>query len=152
LSQKRRKSRGVVDTSVLVAGVAGMKTSVHESNVASAKFVQRWVEERTFVWLISDEILEAYREVLARMGVRRPLIGKIVNPLRAKGEPVEPARPVIFLLTPTIIIICGCAEYGDADFIVTLTPKDFPRASLRAKVIAPGDPLPGRRAARRRTL
>jgi hypothetical protein len=94
----------VVDTSVLVAGVAGMKTSVHESNVASAKFVQRWVEERTFVWLISDEILEAYREVLARMGVRRPLIGKIVNTLRAKGEPVEPARPVIFLLTPTIII------------------------------------------------
>jgi predicted nucleic acid-binding protein len=90
LSQKRRKSRRVVDTSVLVAGVAGMKTSVHESSVANAKFVQRWVEERTFVWLISDEILEEYREVLARLGVRRPLIGKIVNTLRAKGERVKP--------------------------------------------------------------
>jgi hypothetical protein len=63
LSQKRRKSRGVVDTSVLVAGVAGMKHSVHESNVASAKFVERWVEERPFVWLISDDILEEYRGV-----------------------------------------------------------------------------------------
>jgi hypothetical protein len=60
----------VVDTYVLVVGVAGMKNSVHERNVASAKFVQRWVEQRTFVWLISDEILEEYREVLARLGVR----------------------------------------------------------------------------------
>jgi len=82
LSQKRRKSRSVVDTSVLVSGVAGMKDSIHETNVASATFVRRWVDERTFVWLISDEILEEYREVLARLGVRRPLIGKIVNTLR----------------------------------------------------------------------
>jgi hypothetical protein len=67
-----------------------MKDSVHESNVASAKFVQRWVEDRPFVWLISDDILEEYREVLARLGVRRPLIGNIVNTLRAKGEHVEP--------------------------------------------------------------
>jgi len=67
---------------VLVSGVAGMKNSIHETNVASATFVRRWVDERTFVWLISDEILEEYREVLARLGVRRPLIGKIVNTLR----------------------------------------------------------------------
>jgi hypothetical protein len=69
LSQKRRKSRGVVDTSVLVAGVAGMKDSVHESNIASAKFVQHWVEDRTFLWLITEEVLDEYREVLARLGV-----------------------------------------------------------------------------------
>ena len=86
MSQKRRKSRGVVDTSVLVAGVAGMKSSVHESNVASAKFVQRWVQDRRFVWLITEDVLDEYREVLARLGVRRPLIGKIVNTLRAKSE------------------------------------------------------------------
>jgi len=55
LSQKRRKSRGVVDTSVLVAGVAGMKDSAHESNVASAKFVQRWVE---WVWGAASESLD----------------------------------------------------------------------------------------------
>jgi len=33
--------------------------------------VQRWVEKRTFIWLISDEVLEEYREVLARLDVRR---------------------------------------------------------------------------------
>jgi predicted nucleic acid-binding protein len=150
LSQKRRKSRGVVDTSVLVAGVAGMKDSVHESNVASAKFVQRWVEERPFVWLISDDILEEYREVLARLGVRRPLIGNIVNTLRAKGEHVEPGPTRNLSPDPDDNHICDCAEYGDADFIVTLNSKDFPQASLRAKVIGPEDPLPGRRTATRR--
>lgn len=142
MSQKRRKSRGVVDTSVLVAGVAGMKDSVHQRNVASAKFVQRWVEDRTFVWLISDEILEEYREVLARLGVRRPLIGKIVNTLRAKGQHVKPGPTRNLSPDPDDNHICDCAEYGDADFIVTLNPRDFPDASLRAKKLAPATRCP----------
>ena len=150
MSLKRRKSRGVVDTSVLVAGVAGMKDSIHETNVASATFVRRWVEERTFVWLINDEILEEYREVLARLVVRRPLIGKIVNTLRAKGERVKLGPTRNLSPDPDDNHICDCAEYGDADFIVTLNPKHFPQASLRAKVIGPGDPLPGRRTRIRR--
>jgi hypothetical protein len=33
------------------------------------------------------------------------------------------------------------AEEGDADFIVTLNPRDFPQRKLKARVIAPGDPL-----------
>jgi predicted nucleic acid-binding protein len=150
LSLKRRKSRGVVDTSVLVAGVAGMKDSAHETNVASAIFVRRWVEERTFVWLLSDEILEEYSEVLARLRVRRPLIGKIVNTLRAKGERVKLGPTRNLSPDPDDNHICDCAEYGDADFIVTLNPKDFPQPSLRAKVISPSDPLPGRRTTSRR--
>jgi len=135
---------------VLVAGVAGMKDSIHETNVASARFVRRWVEERTFVWSISDEILEEYREVLARLGVRRPLIGKIVNTLRAKGERVKLGPTHRLSPDPDDNHICDCAEYGDADFIVTLNPKDFPQASLRAKVIGPDDPLPGRRTTSQR--
>lgn len=150
MSQKRRKSRGVVDTSVLVAGVAGMKDSVHESNVASAKFVQRWVEDRTFVYLITEEVLDEYREVLARLGVRRPLIGKIINTLRAKGELVKVGPTRNLSPDPDDNHICDCAEYGGADFIVTLNPKDFPQAALRAKVIGPDDPLPGRRTTTRR--
>jgi predicted nucleic acid-binding protein len=127
-----------------------MKDSIHETNVASATFVRRWVEERTFVWLINDEILEEYREVLARLVVRRPLIGKIVNTLRAKGERVKLGPTRNLSPDPDDNHICDCAEYGDADFIVTLNPKDFPQASLRAKVIGPGDPLPGRRTRIRR--
>ena len=150
MSQKRRKSRGVVDTSVSVAGVAGMKGSAYKSNVASARFVQHWVEDRRFVWLITEEILDEYREVLARLGVRRPLIGKIVNTLRAKGELVKPGPTRNLSPDPNDNHICDCAAYGDADFIVTLNPKDFPQASLRAKVIGPDDPLLGRRTGIRR--
>ncbi len=91
MSQKRRKSRGVVDTSVLVAGVAGMKNSVHESNVASATFVRRWAEERTFIWLVTEEVLDEYTEVLAKLGVRRPLIGK--NRQHAAGQRVNMSSP-----------------------------------------------------------
>jgi hypothetical protein len=40
---------------------------------------------------------------------------------------------------------CASAESGRADFIVTLNPSDFPQDRLSAKVIAPGDPLPGGR-------
>jgi hypothetical protein len=36
-----------------------MKASVPKSNVASAKFVQRWVEDETFVWLLTEEVLGA---------------------------------------------------------------------------------------------
>jgi len=87
LSQKRRKSRGVVDTSVLVAGVAGMKTSVHETSVASAQLVRRWVEERPFVWLVTEEILEEYGEVLARLGVRRQHTARQGRTYQARSHP-----------------------------------------------------------------
>ena len=92
-------------------------------------FAQRWVEDRTFVWLITEEVLDEYREVLARLGVRRPLIGKIVNTLRTKGEHVKLAPTHNLSPDPDDNHICDCAEYGDADFIVTLNPKDFPQAS-----------------------
>jgi len=49
----------------VVAGVAGMKNSVHESNVASATFVRRWLEERTFVWLVTEEAPDEYRRPFA---------------------------------------------------------------------------------------
>src|SRR5260370_38514187 len=63
--RSRRRARGVVDTSVLLAGVAG--TLGHN---ASANFVKRWVN--TFVWLISKQILNEHEEILARHKVRRP--------------------------------------------------------------------------------
>jgi predicted nucleic acid-binding protein len=127
-----------------------MKAEVHAGNVASANFLLRWVQYQSFVWLITEEILEEYRDVLSRLAVRRSLIGRIINTLRAKGEQVNvgPARNLS--PDPDDNHICDCAEYGNADFIVTLNPKDFPQTSLRARVIGPGDPLPSRRATTRR--
>jgi hypothetical protein len=44
-----------------------------------------------FVWLITDEIVSEYKRVPARLGVRRSLIGKIVN-LLEEAELVAVAR------------------------------------------------------------
>jgi hypothetical protein len=82
---KRKRPRGVVDTSVLVAGIAGLKSPQIAPKNPSANFLRNWIEGDTFVWLVSDEILLEYKRVLGSLGVRRPLIGKIVNLLPGRG-------------------------------------------------------------------
>jgi putative PIN family toxin of toxin-antitoxin system len=124
-AQERKRPRGVVDTSVLVAGIAGLKTSGIASKNPSAKLRRDWIESNTFVWLITDEIVSEYKRVLARLGVRRLLIGKIVNLLREEAELVAVARMPDISPDPGDNPFCACAEQGKADFIVTLNPKDF---------------------------
>ena len=34
-------------------------------------------------------------------------------------------------------VFCLCAESGDADFVVTLNPKDFPEERLKSKIVLP---------------
>jgi len=36
---------------------------------------------------------------------------------------------------------CLCAESGNADFVITLNPKDFPQEHLKSKVVLPREPL-----------
>jgi len=103
---------------------------IHECSGLSRTAVQEF--------LVHD--LGEYREGFARLGVRRPLIGKIVNTLPAKGQHVKPGPTRNLSPDPDDNQICDCAEHGDAHFTVTLNPKDFPQASLRAKIIGPGDP------------
>ena len=85
-AQKRKRPRGVVDTSVLVAGIAGFKPPEIAPKNPSAKLFRDWIEEDTFVWLVSDEILLEYKRVMARLGVRRPVIGKVINLIREEAE------------------------------------------------------------------
>jgi putative PIN family toxin of toxin-antitoxin system len=142
----------VVDTSVLIAGVAGFKSELVTLDNPSAKLVRQWVESETFVWLVSEEILDEYKELLARLGVRRNLIGNIVNLLREEAELVIVPRTIEVSPDPSDDPFCACAELGNAAFIVTLNPKDFPQSRLRAKVVAPGTTLPTtpRRRSRKR--
>ena len=95
-----------------------------------------------FVWLVSDEILLEYKRVLGRLGVRRPLIGKIINLLREEAELVPASALPNISPDPGDDPFCGCAEVGRADFIVTLNPKDFPQTLLSAHVIKPGESIP----------
>jgi predicted nucleic acid-binding protein len=137
-----------------VAGIAGFKTAKPTMN-PSAKLLRTWIEQDTFTWLISRAILDEYVEVLRRCGVRRSLIGRVVNLLRETAEVVAPSRSIEAQPDPDDAPFWECAEAGGADFIVTLHRTDFPQGRLTAKVIGPHEPLPSsttrqRQAQRRR--
>jgi predicted nucleic acid-binding protein len=58
--------------------------------------------------------------------------------LRERAEPVNVHASFEISPDPKDDPFCLCSEEGNADFIVTLNPKDFPQERLRAKVISPG--------------
>jgi putative PIN family toxin of toxin-antitoxin system len=141
----------VIDTSVLVAGIAGFKSDKPVQN-PSARFLRDWLENASFTWLVSEEILAEYKEVLRKLGVRRSLIGAIINLLREEAELIEVRSTSEISPDPSDNPFCDCAEEARAAFIVTLNPKDFPQKQLAARVISPDDPIPttGRRRGRRK--
>ena len=146
--RKRPRPRGVVDTSVLAAGVAGFKPDVEPAN-DSAILLRDWVDDDTFTWLMTADILQEYVAVLAELRVRPAVIGRLVNLLREQAEWLEPRRTVEADPDPDDSPFWTCADAGDADFVVTLNRRDFPQAELKARVIGPGDPLPSARRGRR---
>lgn len=134
---------------MLVAGIAGLKPVKVATQNSSARMLRDWAENKTFIWLLSDEIVLEYETVLARLNVRRATIGKIVNLLSAEGEIVSLSFRTSISPDPGDDPFCLCSEQGAADFLVTLNPKDFPQRLLGAHVIAPGERLP---TTRRRKL
>ena len=88
--------------------------------------------------------------VLTRLGVRRHLVGQIINLLREEAEFVDVREESDLSPDPNDNAICACAEQGGGAFIVTLNTKDCPQKKLVAKVISPGDPLPTTRRGRPR--
>ena len=79
----------MVDTSVLVAGISNFKETYAPGRNPSADVLHEWAEEHTFVWLVSEDILDEYKEVLRRLRVRSHLIGRIVNRINEKAEEVS---------------------------------------------------------------
>lgn len=134
---KRRKARVVVDTSVLVAGISGFREPFVSGRNPSADVLHRWAEKRHFVWLVTEDILDEYKEVLKRLRVRSNLIGRVVNLIRERAEAVKVSASVEISPDPKDASFCRCAEQGKADFIVTLNPKDFPQDLLKVKIAAP---------------
>jgi predicted nucleic acid-binding protein len=103
--------------------------------------LREWAEKDNFVWLITEEILDEYKEVLRRLKVRPALIGKIINLLREKAEEVKSRSSVEISPDPEDDPFCRCAEDGKADFVVTLNPAGFPKDRLKASVLSPIDTI-----------
>ena len=91
---------------MLLAGVAGFRNVGHN---ASTSLLKRWVSDNTFIWLISEQILDEYKEVLARQKVRRELIGRIINLLREEASLVPVKRTETVSPDPGDDPICACA-------------------------------------------
>jgi hypothetical protein len=85
---RKRKPRAVVDTSVLVAGISGSREPFVSGRNPSADVLHRWGERNDFVWLITEDILEEYKEVLKRLRVCPNLIGRVINLVRERAEEV----------------------------------------------------------------
>jgi len=138
LKSRKRKRRVVVDTSVLVAGISGFREPFVSGRNPSADVLREWAERDNFVWLITEEILDEYKEVLKRLGVRPNLIGAVINLIRERAEEVTVQVSNQISPDPKDDAFCLCAESGKANFVVTLNPKDFPEDRLKANVVPPG--------------
>ncbi len=136
---KKRKPRAVIDTSVLVAGISGFREPFVSGRNPSADILHRWAERNNFVWLITEDILEEYKEVLKRLHVRPNLIGRVMNLIREHAKEVKVQASAQIAPDPKDDAFCLCAESGDADFVVTLNPKDFPQEALKSKVVLPSE-------------
>jgi predicted nucleic acid-binding protein len=122
---------------VLVAGISGFREPFVRGRNPSADVLHRWAEQNSFIWLVTQDILGEYKEVLKRLGVRRSLIGTVINLIRERAEDVRVRFPVDISPDPEDDPFCICAESGNADFIVTLNSKDFPKGRLKSKVVLP---------------
>lgn len=71
---KKRWRRVVVDTSALVAGISGFKETYLRGKNPSADVLHDWAEEHDFSWLISEEMLDEYKQTLKRLRVRSHLL------------------------------------------------------------------------------
>jgi uncharacterized protein len=134
---RKRKPRGVVDTSVLVAGISGFRKPYVRGKNPSADLLHSWVDKSDFVWLVTEDILDEYKEILKRLGVRSNLIGKVINLIRERAEQIDIRVSLEISPDPKDDPFCLCSKEGNAEFIVTLNPADFPQERLKAKVVSP---------------
>lgn len=122
---------------MLVAGIAGFREPFVLGRNPSADALHKWAERNHFVWLLSEDILEEYKEVLKRLRVRPNVIGNVINLIRERAEEIKVRSSFELSPDPKDDPFCLCAEQGKADYIVTLNPRDFLQHRLRAKVVSP---------------
>ena len=120
-----------------MAGISGFREPFVSGRNPSADVLHRWAEQNNFVWVITEDILEEYKEVLKRLHVRPSLIGRVINLIRERAEGVKVRSSAEISPDPKDDAFCLCSESGDANFVVTLNPKDFPEERLKSKIVLP---------------
>jgi hypothetical protein len=91
------------------------------------------VENASFIWLLTEEILVEYKEVLRRLGVRRSLIGAVINQLREEAEFVDVRFASEVSPDPGDNPFCACAEQGGRLSSQPSIPRIFLRRGFRQR-------------------
>lgn len=113
-----------------MAGVSGFKGTYVPGRNPSADVLHNWAEEQIFVWLVSEDVLDEYEEVLRRLRVRPHLIGRVVNLIRERAEEVRIRSKVEISPDPDDDPFCLCAEQGKARL-----PRDSQSYGLSARPV-----------------
>ena len=99
---------------MLFAGVSAFRKPYVPGKNPSADLLYRWAEKGNFVWLVTEDILDEYKEVLKGLGVRSNLIGAVINLIRERAEQVD-VRPYFKISPdPKDDPFCLCSEQGNA--------------------------------------
>lgn len=113
---KKQKSRGVVDTNVLVASISGFRKPYVRGKNTSADVLYKWAEKGNFVWLVTEDVLDEYKEVLKRLRVRSTLNGAVINLIRDGAEPVNVHASFEISPDPKDDPFCLCSEERECRF------------------------------------
>ena len=107
---KRGRPRVVVDTSLLVAGISGFREPFAPGRNPSADVLHKWAGKSNFIWLITEDILDEYKAVLKRLGVRRNLIGRVISLIRERAEEIKLRSSIEISPDPKDEPFCHCSE------------------------------------------
>lgn len=109
---RKKQPRGVVDTSVLVAGIAAFKNPEPKEPVSSALMLRDWINNDTFLCLVNEDILDEYKAILQRRRVRPNLIGEVINLIRAAADDVSSTPGNGISPDPGDEPFCVCGRWG----------------------------------------
>ena len=73
--------------------------------------LHNWAERNNFIWLITEDILDEYKEVLKRLRVRPNVIGKVINLIRERAEEVKVHASVQISPDPKDDPFCLCSVH-----------------------------------------
>ena len=124
-------AKAVLDTNIIVSGLRNP-----EGNAAS---VLRLAESRAFRCYVSQEMLNEYEEVLARisLGLKLEQVKKFLRMLRRTYIMVDPAKQVEAASDPDDDKFLECALKARADYIVTGNLRHFPPRFQDIRVVSP---------------
>jgi predicted nucleic acid-binding protein len=126
-----------VDTDVVVAGIRAFRQPPIPSEPIEAALFRKWLRGE-WTWVVSEELLDEYREVLLTRGARSVRVNRFVEVVAKHARMVVPRQLRAPLPDPDDAHVIGTAR-ASGTAVLTRNVTDFPPSLVRA--ISPEDAL-----------